>query len=338
MRPNIFTISLVPAVIGLLFGALTLVFGPSITHSVYSSAEISETSSPIMDGNSGELPAATRTDSDDLPGSPQEGAKIFIESLKILAWPITILIILMLISFNSKLSRVLGLGAGMIRTISGPGVKIEINSEMVSSIQRHLQGSFNELVSSAAYEYDQLAYTFQIPLLLKNAVINNDLKKIPNYRATIHVPDVIFPEYLYQLVDYFPAGGGAHRRNSHRFGIIGQSWRMATSEGTGDAFSAAGSVEALVKDWGMTLEEAQGQVSGRPSCLSIIMQHSGAPVGILYLDSTERDAFGADGDITQLISRIEQSQSFKDLASAVASTMAPMRTAAPKLNIKGQAK
>jgi hypothetical protein len=67
----------------------------------------------------------------------------------------------------------------------------------------------------------------------KNAIVANLPNGAKGLRATIHINDVIFPDYLYQLVDYYPGDGGAHRRFSQRYGIIGRSWRSKTSHGTG---------------------------------------------------------------------------------------------------------
>ena len=117
---------------------------------------------------------------------------------------------------------------------------------------------------------------------------------------------MIFPDYLYQLVDYYPSGGGAHRRFSQRYGIIGRSWRSKMSHGTGNAFAGAGSVQALVENWGMTEEEAHGQVNDRPSCLSVVVRHQSLPMGILFIDSTQKDAFGNDQVALALAKKINR--------------------------------
>jgi hypothetical protein len=249
--------------------------------------------------------------------------------------PLTVLLLFTLVAYNARLGRIFGLGTRLVKKISAGGVQIEINSETVQLVQRQLHGTFADLITSSADEYERISDIQEIPTHLKNAILENDLKSVDGLRATVHVNDVIFPEYLYQLVNYYPKGGGANRRNSQRYGIIGRSWRSRTSHGTGDAFAGIGSVEALVENWGMTEEEAQGQVSGRPSSLSIIVSHENIPVGILFVDSTKKDAFGDDNEATEFANRIAESDSVHRLGKALAMTLAPLRTAAPSLRIIG---
>ncbi len=263
------------------------------------------------------------------------GSDNLVEVIQTLAWPGTILLSLMLIAYNSRLGRILGLGTKLVKKISAGGVQVEINAETVQLVQRQLHGTFEELVTSSTEEYQRMADIQEIPTHLKNAVLESNLNGVPDLRATVHVNDVIFPEYLYQLVDYYPRGGGGHRRNSQRYGIIGRSWRSSMSHGTGDAFAGIGSVEALVENWGMTQEEAQGQVSARPASMSIVIQHQNIPVGILFVDSTEKNAFGDDTKATKRANEIADSLPVQRLGEALARTLAPLRIAAPSLKIIG---
>ena len=243
------------------------------------------------------------------------------------------------IAYNARLGRIFGFGTRLVKKVAAGGVEIEINSETIELVQRQLHGTFEELISGAADEYERIAEIQDVPTLLKNAIIANLPRGIDGLRGTIHVNDVIFPDYLYQLVDYYPAGGGAHRRFSQRYGIIGRSWRSKTSHGTGDAFAGAGgSVQALVENWGMTEEEAHGQVNGRPACLSVVVKHQSIPVGILFVNSRKKDAFGDEVAALALAKTIEVSPSVLQLAEALAKTLAPLRTAAPSLKINGPAR
>jgi hypothetical protein len=178
-----------------------------------------------------------------------------------------------------------------------------------------------------------------VPTLLKNAIVENIPKSAKDFRATIYVNDVIFPDYLYQLVDYYPRGGGAHRRYPFGYGIIGRTWRSKRSHGTGDAFAGAGgSLEALVENWGMTEEQAaHGQVNGRPACLSIIVMDQSIPVGLIFVDSAQMDAFGSDVFAKALAQKMEKSGAVVQLGKALSRTLAPLRTAAPSLKIRGPA-
>ncbi|ATG47131.1 hypothetical protein CEW89_05815 [Celeribacter ethanolicus] len=282
------------------------------------------------EGQSNQL--ISKTPANDLS---EGGVSNFVVVIQALVWPLTILLALMLIAHNDRLGRILGIGTKLVKKVSAGGVQIEINAETVQLVQRQLHGTFQELIESSTEEYERMADIQEIPTHLKNAIVENGLKNVSDLRATVHVNDVIFPEYLYQLVDYYPRGGGGHRRNSQRYGIIGRSWRSSESHGTGDAFAGIGSVEALVENWGMTHEEAQGQVSARPSSMSIVVRHEEIPVGILFVDSTSTDAFGNDTQATERANEIAVSPSVKRLGEALARTLAPLRTAAPSIKIIG---
>jgi len=113
------------------------------------------------------------------------------------------------------------------------------------------------------------------------------------FRGTIHVPDIVFKEYLYQLTKYYvltengtSVEGAPGRRFSMRFGIIGRARRLKESEGVGYALpDATAAVVAaviqppaepprldpetkeLIKNWGMFEEEAQPGSRGKPAYL-----------------------------------------------------------------------
>jgi hypothetical protein len=88
----------------------------------------------------------------------------------------------------------------------------------------------------------------------------------------------------------------------------------------------------------MTEEEAHGQADARPACLSVVVKHQSIPVGILFIDSLQKDAFGNDAPALALAKAIEKSQSIAQLGEALAKALAPLRTAAPSLKIKGPAR
>lgn len=352
MRPNLMTIAVVPALCGALVGV-------GITQGLLRYA--TPQTAPITVDMKGNLPPAA--------GSPNVGAGVppaiseksaasnssagarsadkvekdsppwWSQLIERVVWPLTLLLSLAFIAYNARLGRIFGFGTHLVKKVAAGGVEIEINSETVERVQRQLHGTFEELVTDAADEYERMAEIQDIQTLLKNAIVANISDRPEGLRATIHVNDVIFPDYLYQLVDYYPVGGGAHRRFSQRYGIIGRSWRSKTSHGTGDAFAGAGgSVQALVENWGMTEDEAHGQVNARPACLSVIVRHQSIPVGVLFIDSKQKEAFGSEAVALAMAKAIENSPSVVLLGEALARTLAPLRTAAPSLKIKGPAR
>lgn len=355
------TIAVVPAVCGALVGlgaaetllryqtSLPTISGDAHTNSVIDEKGEAPPKTGAPNGGTGVQPtniAGLQTSLHTSPGSvsgdkaTNDAAPWWSQLVDRLAWPFTLLIAMCFVAYNARLRRIFGFGTRLVKKIAAGGVEIEINSETVELVQRQLHGTFEELVEGAADEYDRIAEIQDVPTLLRNAIVANLPKPIQGLRGTIHVNDVIFPDYLYQLVDYYPAGGGAHRRFSQRYGIIGRSWRSKKSHGTGDAFAGAGgSVQALVENWGMTEEEAHhGQINTRPACLSVVVRHQSIPVGILFLDSLQQNAFGNDAAALALAESIEVSPSVAQLGEALTKTLVPLRTAAPSLRINGPAR
>lgn len=257
-----------------------------------------------------------------------------------LVWPVTLVSLVLLLIFSRTLRQLFGVSSKIIRKISAGGIEMEISSDAVDQVRDHLKSSFQDLVADARDQYDRMADLQDIESRI-SIIINNEIRghfagsKFPSdLRATVHVRDIVFKEFLYQLVDYVPKGGGSHRRFSQRYGIIGRSWRSAKSQGTGNAFHGLSSEDALVEQWGMTREEAHGMLNSKHSCLSVLLRSGGIPVGILYIDTDQKDAFGEGGDANTFAARLEVSVNVKDLADAVERTMAPLRAAAPNLDLK----
>lgn len=256
-----------------------------------------------------------------------------------IAWPLALLSALAMIGWNSRLRRIFGSGTRLIRKVSAGGVEMEISSEAVDEIRDKLRGSFRELVGSAREEFERMADLQNLDRHLEAVVEHALLPKIASgkpagMRATIHVRDIVFRDYLYQLVDYYPLGGGAHRRFSQRYGIIGRSWRSGKSHGTGNAFGELASTETLIEQWGMTRDETHGILNTRPSCLSVLLRVDSVPVGLLYVDSTARDAFGNNEAAQGLATNLEAEPLLATLAASVERALTPLRVGGPNLDLK----
>lgn len=124
-------------------------------------------------------------------------------------------------------------------------------------------------------------------------LINQELLKSADpyvFRVTLHMPDTLEPESLYQLIDYYPRGPFPKtrgRRKSIRFGAIGKAWRLERSEYSPTVSTKR---ETLIADWGMTATEADEAGHGRQTFLAvIIIDSSKIPVGIFYMDATPSD-------------------------------------------------
>jgi hypothetical protein len=256
-----------------------------------------------------------------------------------IAWPLALLFALAMIGWNSRLRRIFGTGTRLVRKVSAGGIEMEISAEAVDEIRDKLRASFRELVGSARDEFERMADLQDLDRHLEAVVEGALLPKVTGtrpggLRATVHVRDIVFRDYLYQLVAYYPLGGGAHRRFSQRYGIIGRSWRSGKSHGTGDAFGARASSETLIEEWGMTRDETHGVLNSRPSCLSVLLRVDSVPVGILYIDSTARDAFGDTKAAQELVDSLETHPLVVKLAASVERTLTPLRVGGPNLDLK----
>ncbi len=130
------------------------------------------------------------------------------------------------------------------------------------------------------------------------------------------VPDILFEDALYCLLDYYPKGKARGRVFSIRFGIIGKSWRSETTELRS---SVSGDRENLIMQWGMTSDEADQQQP--QALLCYILRAKGEPVGLLFVD-TEENAFAQD-----ICAELDACEYTQQLADAVDTVTREMRKA-----------
>jgi hypothetical protein len=276
-----------------------------------------------------------------------------------IVWPALVLAIILLIAFNTRFGRLFGLIPKFVNRIKGPsGIEIEINADAAKQVRANFRDSYQEFRSQAKDEYDRMADARSVYQLLRN-IITNALPEVmqkeglqydpDGVRATVHVEDIVFRGYLYQLINYLPprrGGGGAGRRFSQRYGIIGQSWRLNESIGRGIAVSGMGpsptrsdierSTKELISRWGMTDDEAAVASHERPATLSVILRYDGHRNGVLYIDSTHANAFGADDtsngasvsnptSANKIARALERHSATVRLARAVSDVLEPLR-------------
>lgn len=266
-------------------------------------------------------------------------------------WPVaTVILVVFLtvfISCNSRLARLLGLSAKIVRKIKAGGVEMEINADAVEKVRSHLRDSFSELVANARDEYDRMADLLHLRDHLAFAV-NQALSRVltahhitaplVGLRATIHVQDILLKDYLYQLLAYFPGRDGVGRRFPHGFGIIGRSWRLGESLGEGNAVSGPTAQRKLIEEWGMTKEDTMSNSRARPSYLCIILkgteEETSLPIGILFIDATNQDAFGTGATAVHVARSLEKEPEVLNLSRALSRAMAPLRLAAPNIDVR----
>lgn len=212
----------------------------------------------------------------------------------VFSWPVILLAIVLLLT----LSRT---AAGRLSAIFTPFSSVKLlGAELVFS--KEAKASADEVVENYTKqikaEFDRRAQVLRLWDKLQNVVeahlFGKVLDKEKDFRFTIYVPDVLFQDALYQLLDYYPAGGGRGRRKSLRFGIIGLAWRSAQPQVAGDITTDA---QELLKEWGMKRHEATAAGKGRKSFACVVLlDNSRTPVGLFYLDCGEKNAFGTGKD------------------------------------------
>jgi len=155
-------------------------------------------------------------------------------------------------------SQILQSILGRVNKMSALGVTLELTSAGAKKVQFSVKSAFDDYTNRINSEFDRQIQARQVndklALVVQEAIkatfSGQELPK--KYRCTIHLEDVLFKDALYQLVDYYPSGGGPRgRRFGVRYGIIGKTWRLRTDQIQDDVFKGGNTaviVETLVRD------------------------------------------------------------------------------------------
>lgn len=119
-------------------------------------------------------------------------------------------------------------------------------------------------------------------------------------RCTLHVPDLIFRDYLCQLLPYqgkWSASGPAGRAWPVCYGMIGRVWRSKKSElrSLPDLLALAEMEQRLISDYAMTPEQVNHLHNRARSFLCLMLRHDDLDVGVLYMDARPSGVFGDSG-------------------------------------------
>jgi hypothetical protein len=212
-------------------------------------------------------------------------------------WPILILIVLFYSPVRDAINTFITSFAALPRAVTAiniAGMKINLDptkaKELLTISSEVVFANFNRVIDREV-ERLKIWKMFEgvIDQALKPLIDENLLTADEQYqyRVTIHMPDTLQPETLYQLIEYYPSGPFPEtrgRRKSIRFGAIGKAWRLQRSEYSPTVSTQR---EKLIEDWGMTGEEADQAGRGRQTFLAIIITDSSKkPLGIFYMDAT----------------------------------------------------
>ena len=233
----------------------------------------------------------------------------------ILSWPVVVLVIVLLLALSrTASSRIAGLFTPF-SSIKVFGAEFVFTREAMAKADQVLENYTKQVKSEFDRRVEILRLWDKLQNVLEFHLFEKVLDKQKDFRSTIYVPDVLFQDTLYQLLDYYPKGGGRGRRKSLRFGIIGLAWRSARSQVDGDITTDAGE---LLRNWGMKRNEVTAAGKGRKSFACVVLVDDlETPMGLFYLDCTEKNAFGTgkDQDLIDAITKgAKQTGLIRDLA------------------------
>jgi hypothetical protein len=121
---------------------------------------------------------------------------------------------------------------------------------------------------------------------------------VDGVRSTLHVRDVVFKDYLCQLLDYYPrrpAGGRAGRAWPVCYGMIGRVWRSEKSElrSLGAPSHGTSINQTLIDEYAMTEEQVRELVGNGRSFLCLLLRDTNRNLlGVLYMDAPGEKVFG----------------------------------------------
>lgn len=240
------------------------------------------------------------------------GTSDFVQLVSDLAWPTAaVLILLILITQRGRL--LLRPILRRLRKIDVPGGwGIELSEDAAAETKADVEGAIKSYEPVLDLEFDRLAYAEGVKSRLESTVLqalSDDDRGAAGFRATVHIEDALLRNALYQLVSYWPSGGGAGRRFSVRFGMLGRTWRLGRSLYAADVPVGE---DALILEWGMTRAHATTAAAGRRSFVSVLLHHEGQAVGILFMDAVPDHAFS-----DAVVQNIDQHPRTAELAAAV---------------------
>lgn len=250
-----------------------------------------------------------------------------IEILDIVIWPALIVFALWGLTTKSG-SAVAEKIFSRTRRVSLFGVELELGEEEGRRIKATLEEEFEDFRKDVKAEFDRQANGFDVSRLCAEVceqVIEPLLKKRRGeYRCTVYVPDIVFKDALYRLLDYYPGGKGRGSTYSERFGIIGRTWRLHESQ---YEKTVPGDRKTLITSWGMNREEAAGQEA--KSFVTFLLAEKGETpsVGLLYIEAEEK-AFRKDP-----IPVLSRDPRIMELTTAVGLVMKEMRKRGPMLQL-----
>jgi hypothetical protein len=263
-----------------------------------------------------------------------------------LALPVTVLIVVAVLWLSGALTSLAKAFGRRIRAVKALGIELEFEftEDAARGNRESVEHAFAEYRTLIDREFQRLARQERIAdarLKLVEDFLNSQLALTakgttpPKCRCTIYVQDGLFSDALYQLIDYYPAKGGAGRVLSKRFGAVGATWRLERNK----SYDVSPEADTLIVRWGMTSEEATAAAQGHQSFACFLLRETSASpvVGVLYLDSDEKDAFPKEGtsEWQALCDRVRHGAEQTGLTSRLTKLTLAISEKAPNLRLTG---
>ncbi|MAK99367.1 MAG: hypothetical protein CL803_03495 [Citromicrobium sp.] len=236
----------------------------------------------------------------------------------ILSWPVAAVAIIVVVVFNIRKVAIAFRKFPIIRKLTIYGVEFHLDEGETRQLKKVTDETFKRLISDADTELRKFARISGLDGAIEAAAQNvltnrpssskqfGENNKKPDFRATLHIPDPVFVDQLYQVSEYcrrsrqarfWFSQGSAGRRFSIRYGIIGLAWRSRASQAVDKAFQGEDeeAKEDLIRQWSMLPEQAESAAQ-KPSCLAVALKEpdTNEMLGIFYADAEIPDFFGED--------------------------------------------
>lgn len=263
------------------------------------------------------------------------------------AWPVVVLVLASIALMTNVVEKgVMRLRSGGLKSVKAFGVEVELSAEVAEKnaetfetvVERYVQLVDTRLIS--LMRRDRLLNVWES--LVRDGIIQTFNGTAPEHlRCTLYVPDPLLDNVLYQLVDYYPKGGGRGRRLSWRFGAVGRAWRLEQD----DVWPGVETdPEALIEKWGMSRSEADTAGRGRTAFGCILLRRNeanqdldqGEIVALLYMDSDTSGLFGQGKDDQPWLQRAEAIKIKArelGLAPLIDALLREIRTVTPALSL-----
>lgn len=262
------------------------------------------------------------------------------------AWPITILLLvvafLLWVSYSTAAKPFLVAVFGRVRRVTAFGVEFDLSEKAAIQTRNSVEAGFDEIHQNLKRQFDLLVSTedlnsklFAIADQAVRTVLSSEEAR-NTYRCTIHIPDVLFEDSLYQLLDYQPSGGGRGRTRSVRLGIIGRCARLNRAD---IKSNVTVQTTQLVEQWAMTTAEASSIGRDRRSFAAIpLFNDHHQLLGIFYVDAKPENAWGdphldSDPENHPLCTAVRDKATDQGVIAALGKIMTEMRKKGPGIRI-----